>query len=73
MSKHKINFKRFLAILVALSMVFSTNAFAIPINLTDTPADASITDTLEKLMELIILQTKILITGKMAKSLKESM
>ena len=41
-------FKQFLAITMALSMVISTNAFATPINLTDTPADASVTDTLDK-------------------------
>ena len=44
----KVKLKRFLAMTMALSMVFSTNAFATPINLTDTPADASVTDTLDK-------------------------
>ena len=41
-------FKRFLAITMALSMVFSTNAFATPITLTDSDTNASKTDTLDK-------------------------
>ena len=44
----KVKLKRFLAITMALSMVFSTNAFATPITLTDSAANASETDTLDK-------------------------
>ena len=43
----KVKLKRFLAITMALSMVFSTNAFATPINL-DNSAKNTITDTLDK-------------------------
>ena len=41
-------FKQFLAMTMALSMVISTNAFATPITLTDSAANVSETDTLDK-------------------------
>ena len=43
----KVKLKRFLAITMALSMVFSTNAFATPIDLVDSTKSAT-TDTLNK-------------------------
>ena len=43
----KVKLKRFLAITMALSMVFSTNVFATPINL-DNSTKSTTTDTLDK-------------------------
>ena len=43
----KVKLKRFLVITMALSMVFSTNAFATPINLDDS-SEGVVTDTLDK-------------------------
>ena len=44
----KTQLKRFIAITMAAMVTLSTNAFATPINLDNTPADASKTDTLDK-------------------------
>ena len=44
----KTKFKKFLAITMAAMVTLSTNAFATPINLDDSTANASQTDTLDK-------------------------
>lgn len=46
MKKYKL--KQFLAVTLAATMLLSTNAFATPINLDDSTANASQTDTLDK-------------------------